>query len=135
MFDTPQKIFFFQGIPGFEDVREYVLTPDREGVFFHLKGEHRPEASFLLMNPFLVYPDYAFDLKKTDQDVLELNCLEDARVFVMVNLQGGLNQATVNLLGPVVINDRNLRGMQLVLEDSPYTTRHPIIPNLQEKED
>ena len=34
---------------------------------------------------------------------------------------------TANLLGPLVLNPLNRRGKQLVLAESEYSTKHPIV--------
>jgi len=35
-------------------------------------------------------------------------------------------RVTANLLGPLVLNPAARLGIQLVLVDSPYSTRHPL---------
>jgi flagellar assembly factor FliW len=56
---------------------------------------------------------------------LALGDLADAQVLVIVNKRDGT--LTANLQGPLVINARNCRAMQLVLAEKRWTTRHTLM--------
>ena len=56
---------------------------------------------------------------------LALDSLDNAQVFVIVNKYG--TSLTANLQGPLVVNIGNRRGMQLVLAEKRWTTRHEIV--------
>jgi flagellar assembly factor FliW len=58
-------------------------------------------------------------------DDLALDAADDAQVLVIVNKYG--TSLTANLQGPLVINRSNRRGIQLVLADKRWTTRHEIV--------
>ena len=49
-----------------------------------------------------------------------------ALVTVSRSSSGALEGITANLLGPVVINVRSGQGRQVVLAESPYSTREPV---------
>jgi len=134
LFDVQEKVSFPQGIPGFEDVKEFILEPVQKGVFYWLKAVHRTDVVFLLIDPFVVCPDFAFDLNEGDRELLGLGEPADARVFAMVTLAEDVRMSTANLLGPIIINAQNRRGKQLVLDDSSYRTKHPIFPDGPVKE-
>ena len=53
------------------------------------------------------------------------NEIEDAQVFVIVNRYQ--NTLTANLQGPLVVGTASRRGMQLVLAEKRWTTRHVIV--------
>ncbi|HJO15363.1 MAG TPA: flagellar assembly protein FliW, partial [Phycisphaerales bacterium] len=54
------------------------------------------------------------------------------RVFVIVNKYD--DALTANLQGPLVVNLRNRRGMQIVLADQRWTTRREIAKLQQQPE-
>ncbi|MEE2718515.1 MAG: flagellar assembly protein FliW, partial [Planctomycetota bacterium] len=63
---------------------------------------------------------------------LDLDRIEDAQVFVIVNKYD--NALTANLQGPLVLNLRNQQAMQLVLADKRWTTRHQIAQLTDERQ-
>lgn len=128
MLDTPQKVFFQKGIPGFTDIQDFILEPGGQA-FFLLKAEHRPDVVFLLVDPFAVFPEYSFDLKDGEKEMLGLEDIHDAYVLSPVTLAKDPRLATANLLGPIIVNSKNLKGAQVVLEDSAYSTKHHIFSN------
>jgi flagellar assembly factor FliW len=69
--------------------------------------------------------DYQVPVRREQMDDLGMDRLEDAQVFVIVNKYGGA--LTANLQGPLVINVHNRRGMQVVLAERRWTTRHEIV--------
>ncbi|MBI4795587.1 MAG: flagellar assembly protein FliW, partial [Deltaproteobacteria bacterium] len=51
------------------------------------------------------------------------------KLLVILTIPQGLPQdMTANLMGPLLINLANRRGKQLVLESSPYSHKHPVLP-------
>lgn len=120
----PQIILFEEGIPGFPDVRRFVLTdivPD--GVFQVLQCLDDPSVSLVVAVPWLFFPDYAPELSDLDQAGLELEGEEDAVVFCPVTIDTEQGRAYMNLLGPFVVNARTLKGRQVVLTDSDHPLR------------
>jgi flagellar assembly factor FliW len=49
-------------------------------------------------------------------------------LYVVVNIpKGSPEKMTANLIGPILINIRNSQAVQLVLADSPYSHRFPLL--------
>ena len=51
-------------------------------------------------------------------------CLDDATVLAIVNRRDGA--ITANLQGPIVLNAASRTGIQLVLSDRSWSTRHEL---------
>ena len=47
-------------------------------------------------------------------------------IYTIVTLSKEFKKSTSNLLAPVVINVKEKKGKQFVLNNSPYTTKHPL---------
>jgi flagellar assembly factor FliW len=125
--DEGETFFFPEGIPGWEEVRRFVfIRPDESLPFSYMQSVDEPRLSFLTADPFVFYPDYEFDLPESVQSELEITSAEEVMVHAIVTMKAGLGRATVNLLAPVVVNRRRRLGKQVVLEHSPYKTRHPL---------
>ncbi|OPZ98631.1 MAG: Flagellar assembly factor FliW [Planctomycetes bacterium ADurb.Bin412] len=119
-------IRFPRGILGFPEYREYVLLQtNEEGTFFWLQSTENPALAFVVSDPMLFVPEYQVPLKMEEFADIALARLEDAQIFIIVNKVEQV--LTGNLQGPLVINAKNRQGLQLVLSEKKYSTRHSLV--------
>lgn len=124
--DRNRIMTFDAGLLGFSSYRRYVLLqPDDEGVFFWLQSVESPELAFVVTDPSLWTPDYEATIRREQMEELELGSLESAQILVIVNKYD--QSLTANMQGPIVVNLQNYRGLQLVLAEKRWTTRHEIV--------
>lgn len=122
-----QFIDFPQGLPGFEQLRTFTLIAiDPELPFSYLQSVEEANVSFLVVDPFVFFPDYEFDLPESVQLELDIRRPEDIQVWSIATVQGNLQEATVNLLGPIVINLASGKGKQVILHNTEYQVRHKL---------
>ena len=116
------------GLLGFERLKDYLLISNpEEEPFGRLKAKGDTSIAFVVLNPFLIVPDYHPDIPQADVEFLGLKNSEDAMVLniVTVHKQG---QATMNLKGPVVINRHTGIGKQVVIANgADYSVQHPLM--------
>jgi len=123
--DEDRIINFPAGLLGFSSYRRYaLLQPDDEGVFFWLQSIDSPDLAFVVTDPSLWVREYEATIRREQMEELGLDKLEEAQVFVIVNRYD--RSLTANLQGPLVVNVRNRSGLQLVLAEKRWTTRHEI---------
>ncbi len=123
------NIFVFpEGVPAFEEYRQFVLYCDTHlQPFFFLKSVGiSPEISFVCVDPYMVNSDYKVRLGSADMKTLGLECKEDAFVFSAVTVRDNPEDITANLIGPFVLNVKNCTGKQVVNENSRYSVRTRI---------
>lgn len=123
------KIIFFQeGIPAFEDEKEFViiLNEDEENPFHYLQSVKNPDLSFVILNPFIAFSDYDILLPDTAINKLKIEKEEDVTIYSMVVVPEDMTKMTINLLGPIVINTKEMLGKQVILDDERYNTKHLI---------
>jgi flagellar assembly factor FliW len=83
--------------------------------------------AFVVINPFLIAPDYRPDIPQADVDFLGINDPEDAMLLNIVTVHKG-GQATMNLKGPIVINRNTGVGKQVVISNgAEYSVQHPLL--------
>ncbi|MCZ6836419.1 MAG: flagellar assembly protein FliW [Planctomycetota bacterium] len=124
--DQNRIINFEAGLLGFSSYRRYVLLqPDDDGVFFWLQSIESPELAFVVTDPSLWVANYQATIRREQMDELQLGSLETAQVLVIVNKYD--RSLTGNLQGPLVVNLDNYQGVQLVLAEKKWTTRHEIV--------
>lgn len=122
-----KQILFKQGLPGFEDYKNFVISkPFEEYPFYYLNSTDSEEVSFLTINPFEITTAYDIELPETVQEVLEIKDPSEVAVFNIVNTSKGLPEATVNLQAPVIINATKSIGMQVVLNNPSLNIREPL---------
>jgi len=126
--DEKQKVKMPLGLFGFENYNEYVLLDNIEqGQFFWLQSTDDKDIAFILINPFLFRKDYEANVTNDELTEIGLKSPENALVFVIVTIPQDGNSMTANLQGPIIINKENMTGMQAVLSDSKWRTKHDII--------
>ncbi len=122
-----QIIHFAEGIPSFESEREFIIVPYEGASFVFLQSVQTPDLAFLMINPFEYFADYEFTLKDDVMNKLGIQGPEGVAIFNFLTIPGGnVAETTANLLAPIIINQKNREACQLILEDSPYTTKHKL---------
>jgi flagellar assembly factor FliW len=119
---SPDTIRFPQGLPGFEKCRGFMLMASETlGPLQCLKAVEGPAASFLVIDPRRVMPEYRCDLSEADQARLGAADADTLLwlALVTIELDGTI---TVNLRAPIVINPAAMVGHQVV----PYHCVYPI---------
>ena len=125
---------FTKGIPGFEEMKKYVLLPADESSdspFFFLQSIESAELSFFLVDPFSFFPEYDIKLEEQLVERLELEEPTDAIVLSTVSVTGDMKDATTNLKAPLVINNRKKLGMQIVLDNKTYEIKQRLFQTEQ----
>lgn len=127
--DVPE-LRFANGLPGFPGERRFALVRwgAFEGPYSLMVDLDDPSVRFLVMPPYVFFPEYVVDLDDAIAAKVHLERAEDCLLLVIVTLTGRPEEATANLLGPVVINLQTREGTQAVLAESGYSTRTPLVP-------
>ncbi|KJS15928.1 MAG: hypothetical protein VR69_11770 [Peptococcaceae bacterium BRH_c4b] len=130
---------FTAGLPGLPtELNKFELVSlASDSPFFFLQSVQDETVCFILVNPFMFFTDYEFEITNDVTEVMDMNASEQLAVFCIVNAGKGLKDATVNLLAPVILNVATGKARQVVLVDKRYTIRHPLSVNKppSEKED
>ncbi len=119
--DSAKLITFNQGIVGFPDLKEFLLIHNSEqdngGGIQWLQSVNEPAFAIPVMDPLLVAPDYnptiEDELLKPLGDVTEENIL----VLTTVTIPKIVEDMSINLMAPIIINTDTRKATQLILED------------------
>ncbi|MCB0359578.1 MAG: flagellar assembly protein FliW, partial [Bdellovibrionales bacterium] len=68
---------------------------------------------------------YSVPLPIGDRD-LDLGKDDEVAIINLVSVRPDPTQTTVNLKAPVLVNLRNMKARQLVLDDPNFPTRYPL---------
>lgn len=124
------------GLIGLEEWRHFILvTPQPEEPFRLLQAVDDERFSLIVIDPRHIVADYEVILTKADAQALSnqdgLYGLQlknpDMEVYCILSIQAEPFDVTANLLGPLVINRQTGLGRQVILSDSNYNPRHPVM--------
>jgi len=121
--DIPEKdlIIIAGGVLGFEGIQKFVLLDhDSETPFKWLQAVDNPELAFVVMEPFIFCPDYQFDLSDSDIEEIGLSKPEEAVVLTILVIPEDPKKMSANIKAPIVINQTNKKGKQIVLNNDEY---------------
>lgn len=122
------RVNFAQSLLGFEGYYEYYLIDlNDDGIFKVLQSGDDEQLSFVVVDPNIVFADYALMLHDEDRKALAIEKDDDVVVYVIVTIPEKMDDMTANLQGPIVINKRTHEGRQCIDGNDAYTTRHPIV--------
>lgn len=126
-------IHFPSGIIAFEDMKRFFIIEGGQDdlPFCWLQSAEDGNLSFVLLNPFLFKPDYELEIPDTVVKELEIEKEEDVAVFSIVVVPEDISKISANLLAPVIINIKRLKGKQIILNDKRYTVKHYILEELK----
>lgn len=115
------------GLLGFEQIKDYLLIVNpAEEPFRWLQVKDNATLAFVVVDPFLIAPEYQPDLPQTDVEFLGLSSPEESALFNIVTLHAN-GRATINLKGPIVINRQTGIGKQVVIANAAeYSVQHPL---------
>ena len=125
-----QRITFPSGLFGFESFREYVLLDAEQQPFYWLQSLDVEQVAFILINPFVFRPDYEMNIDNEELLPIGVSDPGKAVIFSIVTIPSDDSPMTANLQGPLIINRDSRLGIQAVLTDSRWKTKHDILAEL-----
>ena len=125
-----QSITFTPGLGGLGQFNRYVLIERlEESPFLWLLSVDKPDLALAVMDPAELVADYQAKVSDAVLKDLAAETLADLKVLVILTIPAGRPQeATANLLAPLLINLKAGRGRQVVLENQAYSHAHPLFP-------
>jgi len=133
--DDSKLIHFPKGIPGFENIRRFFILPVEGSDDIHwLQAVEEPAVALLVIDPFTYFKGYVCDIPESEIDELEIKEPSETLILTTITIPPkNPHKATSNLVAPIVINTRTNKGKQVILQGSPYTTKHLLFPNAKPK--
>lgn len=127
-YEEKNIITFKKGIPGFSELKKFVIVEMEDYEPFKLLHSlENSEVALIVTSPYEFYEDYEIKLK--DETINNLNIKEPCEVMVIstVTLNSDVKKITMNLQGPIVINTSNNLGEQIIIDNSKYKVKTPLM--------
>ncbi len=115
--DEKDIITFDVPLSGLPNSKKYVLISDDEDLLFYwLQSVDEPNLCLCLLDVFRVMPDYNPEVPEFKVMALgtgEIN-IDDIKTYNIAVIPNDVKEMTVNLLAPIIINNKTNRGAQLI---------------------
>ena len=122
------KVYFEKGIPGLEEYKNYEISQvEGSDKFKTIISIEESNIGFIAISPFDIKNNYEINLNDEIIKDLQIESPKDVLVLNLITLGQTLEKSTVNLKAPVIINIKNNKGKQLILQDDKYSIREPLM--------
>jgi flagellar assembly factor FliW len=119
-------ITFPKGLIGLPGIRYVLLAQDEGSAFYWLHSVDDPAIALPVANPWLFFADYEVEVSDEDVRTVGLSGAADADIFCVVRAAERLDDFTINLRGPLVMNGQTRVAVQTINEAGDYQVRQPL---------
>ncbi len=125
-YDPANIIHFPDGLIGLENLKNFLVMPnEKQGPLFWIQSVDDPAFAVVVTDPTNFFIDYAIVPDTEEQNKLRID--EKGKYFVLAIVSIGQDKSiTLNLAGPILYAPETNRAIQVILEDSKYSTRTPL---------
>lgn len=116
-------IEMIQPIYGFETLKRFTLISDQEiGTdLLWFQSLDQTEICFMVANPNAFVKDLKIELSNDDLSSVDAQDIDTIDVLSIVSLGETFEQSTLNLKSPILLNSKNNKGAQVILnQDLPF---------------
>ncbi|WP_043884010.1 flagellar assembly protein FliW [Caldanaerobacter subterraneus] len=132
-YNEEDVIYFEEGIPGFEELHNFLIIGDEEEdmPFKWLQSIDDTDIAFVIIDPRVFKPNYTFEIDEELKEELQIEDINHLLIYVIVVIPNEIEKMTANLKAPIIINAKNNRGKQVILDNEEYLIKHPILEELK----
>lgn len=124
-YEANEVVRFDKGLLGFENFKDYLVVKNGDTEFYYLQPIDDLETTFVMVDLKDVMPNYNPEVEV--EQLKELGEIgHNLGVFNICTVPDHLEEMTVNLLGPVVINMDTKKGKQVVVTKDEYAVKHRL---------
>lgn len=125
-YEAGEALTFPAGIFGFEEEHSFLLLPfdGSRGNMLCLQSTATPALAFIVLDPFLLKPDYAPVLRRAELQQFGVADAGELGFYVLCAVKKPVSDSTVNLRCPLVVHPETREARQVIMEQ--YEMRHPL---------
>lgn len=121
-------VVFEKPLLGFNNLKKFVLVEIEQNSMFNLLQSIEEKAvGFIVLSPFSVRQDYEIELDEATIKELEIESHEEVAIMTTVTLNEVAEKTTTNLKAPIIINIKNKKGKQIILNNDKYKIKEPLM--------
>jgi flagellar assembly factor FliW len=121
-------IHFDEGLIGFSECKDFVVMENESLAPFRLlQSLDSPEVGFLVLEPTALVNNYYERVPARDWESIGVIGTAKPLAFAIIVIGQTPETSTGNLQAPLLVNYENMVGKQVILNDSGFSVRHPLI--------
>ena len=125
-YDPANLLHFPAGLIGFPNLRDFVVMPNKkEGPLFWIQSIDDPDIAFVLTDPTNFFLEYRVVPEESEKNMLRVENVEDCYTLTVVTVPPD-QKITLNLAAPILFSPKSNRAIQVILENTDYTTKTPL---------
>ncbi len=112
------------GLIGFPRAQKFFMI-DYKAPFSWLHAVDDPNLAFVVVDGFEFGDNYKVTPPVGDRDC-DFKDSDEFAILVVVTVRPDPTQTTANLKAPIFVNLRNRKGVQVIFDDTRFSTRYPL---------
>ncbi len=125
-YELENLLHFPAGLIGLPNLRHFIVMPNKkEGPLFWIQSVDEPEMAFVLTDPTNFFLDYLVAPDSGECQSLRIEESEKCFVLTVVTVPPDQN-ITLNLAAPIFFAPRTNRAIQVILNDSKFSSKTPL---------
>jgi flagellar assembly factor FliW len=125
-------ISFNDGLLGFDNLKRYfIVDPGDSTLILWLQSVDDGNIAFPIIEPKIFKPDYTAKLVPSDLMALEMDTVNNSKVYCIITIPSDVTTMTANLKAPIIINSDKKIAKQVVLQDSKLVVNFEMYKELK----
>jgi flagellar assembly factor FliW len=121
-------IHFEEGLIGFAECKDFFLIEKENLAPFHLlQSVDYPQVAFFVIEATRLVDNYCYHVPTREWEAIGATDTAKQSAFAIVVIGSTPEKSTVNLQAPLLVNYDRRIGKQLILTDSVFSARHPLV--------
>ncbi|ROQ90758.1 flagellar assembly protein FliW [Desulfosoma caldarium] len=130
--DEATFIHFPWGIPGFENLKRYVLVELRQGPFKWLQAVDHPDVAFVVSPPDVFGLQYTVPAMRAS--LIDLQDSKDLAILVLISFDRTTRTVRPHVRTPLLLNASNRQAYQWVIEAGEEQSVVHIVKDTKKEE-
>ena len=121
-------VIFNKGLLGFNELNKFFII-DLEDFepFKLLHSLENEDIGMIVISPYDFFKDYEIKINEETITNLKIKSSEEVLIVNTVTLNSDPKKITTNLQGPIIINISNNLGEQIIIDNSKYKVKEPLV--------
>jgi flagellar assembly factor FliW len=116
------------GLPG----TQYALVAQSEKTpFYWLHSIEYTDLAVPVTQPWLFFSNYEVEISDDEAKQIGIAESNQAEIFCVVKATSELENFTINLAGPVIVNNETRQGRQIINGATGYSVRQPLFAEVE----
>jgi flagellar assembly factor FliW len=130
--NTEDIITMTEGLLGFDNLKKFfVVDPGDSTLILWIQSIDDEKVAFPILEPKIFKPDYIAKLLPQDMNSIDLESLDQAKIYTILTIPSEITQMNANLKAPIVINSEKKIAKQIILQDSKLSVKYEMYKELK----